>query len=122
MQTLVNERYLSLATFRRNGRSVPTPVWFACADGKLYVFTAGGSGKVRRLRNSSRAQVAPCDGRGRIHGEWIDAVARIVDDPRATERAYAALRAKYGLQMWLVDLGSRLSGRIHQRKILEIEI
>lgn len=40
---LDRHRYLSLATFRRNGAEVKTPVWFAAADGKLYVFTAGES-------------------------------------------------------------------------------
>ena len=61
---LDRHRYVSLATFRRNGTEVATPVWFADADGQLYVFTAGDSGKVKRLRRSSRARIAPCDARG----------------------------------------------------------
>ncbi|HEV2057076.1 MAG TPA: pyridoxamine 5'-phosphate oxidase family protein [Methylomirabilota bacterium] len=48
-------RYLSLATFRKSGIKVATPVWLAAADGKLHVFTAGESGKVKRLRHSSDA-------------------------------------------------------------------
>ena len=38
------------------------------------------------------------------------------------ERAHAALRAKYGWQMWLGDLFSRLAGRIARRAWIEIEI
>ena len=41
-------RYMRLATFRRSGAEVATPVWFAAADGRLYVFTAEQSGKVKR--------------------------------------------------------------------------
>jgi PPOX class probable F420-dependent enzyme len=122
MQSLENGSYLNLATFRRTGVAVETPVWFAPVEGRLYVFTAGSSGKVKRLRNSSRARVAPCNGWGKLQGEWIDASARVVDDPETVRRAYAALRSKYGLQMWLTDFFSRLSGRIDQRAIVEIEL
>ena len=46
--------YVSLATFRRSGDAVRTPVWMAPADGAHYVFSAGNAGKVKRLKNSER--------------------------------------------------------------------
>ena len=113
---------MSLATFRRSGAEVQTPVWFAAADGKLYVFTAGDSGKVKRLRRLSRVRIAPSDPRGRVRGAWRDAAARIISDTRAIERARGALRAKYGWQMRLTDLFSRLTGRIQRRAWIEIEL
>ncbi len=113
---------MSLATFRRSGAEVKTPVWFAAADGKLYVFTAADSGKVKRLRRSPRVRIAPSDARGRVRGVWWDTAARIISDTRAIERARAALRAKYGWQMWLTDLLSRLTGRIQRRAWVEIEL
>ena len=112
-------RYISLATFRASGAEVRTPVWFAAAGGKLYVFTAGESGKVKRLRRSSRARVAPCDARGTVVGTWREATARVVTPPPAAE---AALRAKYGWQKRLLDLFSRLGGRLHRRAWIEIEV
>jgi uncharacterized protein len=115
-------RYLSLSTFRKNGAEVQTPVWFAAADGKLYVFTAGDSGKIKRLRRSSRVRIAPCDARGRVRGPSSGATARIVTDPRSIARARAALRAKYGWQMRLLDLFSRLARRIQRRAWVEIEV
>jgi PPOX class probable F420-dependent enzyme len=118
---LDRHRYLSLATFRGNGSEVATPVWFATADGTLYVFTAGDSGKVKRLRHSSRARIAPSDARGRVRGEWREASARIVTEPRTIERAHAALLSKYGWQMRLADLLSRLTGRINRRAWIEIQ-
>ena len=98
---------------------------WACAspitDGeRLYVFSAGEAGKVKRLRNSARARVTPCDFRGRLHGEPRDATARILDEAQGIERAYAALHAKYGWQMRLSDWLSRITGRLQQRAILEI--
>ena len=61
LAALDRHRYVALATFRRSGAEVRTPVWFAAVDDRLYVFTAGDSGKVKRLRHSPRARVAPSD-------------------------------------------------------------
>jgi uncharacterized protein len=119
---LDRQRYLALATFRRTGAEVRTPVWFPVAHGKIYVFTAGESGKVKRLRHSSRARVAPCDMRGQVRGTWSDGTAHLVTEPRVIERAHAALRAKYGWQAWVGDLFSRLTGRIGRRAWIEIEV
>ncbi|HKW93960.1 MAG TPA: PPOX class F420-dependent oxidoreductase [Methylomirabilota bacterium] len=119
---LHRQRYISLATFRRRGAEVRTPVWFGTAGDKLYVFTAGDSGKVKRLRHSSRARVAPSDARGGVRGAWRDAVARVLTDPGSIEGAHATLRAKYGWQMRLADFFSRLSGRIRSRAWIEIEL
>jgi uncharacterized protein len=117
-----DHRYACLATVRRNGVEVETPVWFAAAGEKLYVFTAGEAGKVKRLRHSPRLRVAPCDARGRVQGAWRDGIGRIVTDARVIERAHAALRAKYGWRMWLLDRFSGLTGRIRRRAWIEIEL
>jgi len=119
---LDRHRYLALATFRKSGAEVATPVWFAAAGGTLYVCSAGDAGKVKRLRQSARARVAPSDARGRVQGAWRDATARLVTEPAAIERAHAALRAKYGWQVWLADVLSRLTGRIGRRAWIAIEV
>ena len=97
-------------------------MWFAPAAGTLYVFTAGHSGTVKRLRASSRARVAPCDARGRVEGAWRDGSARIVSDPAVIERAHAALRAKYGWQMWLADVLAGVSRRTGRRAWIAIDL
>jgi PPOX class probable F420-dependent enzyme len=118
---LDREPYLSLATFRRSGVAVPTPVWFARVGDKLYVFSAGDAGKVKRLRNSAKARVASCDARGNLLGEWQDAVARVVSDAARIAAAEAAMRAKYGWQVRLLDFFSGLTGRKGKRAWLEID-
>jgi PPOX class probable F420-dependent enzyme len=77
-------KYLSLETFKKSGDGVKTPVWFAADpsasldsnDAKLYVYTIGVSGKVKRVRNNPRVKIAPCDMRGRVLGEWVEARAK----------------------------------------------
>jgi PPOX class probable F420-dependent enzyme len=116
------ESYVSLATFRRDGRAVETPVWFAEESGRLFLFSEGKAGKVKRLRNSPRSRVAACDVRGKVHGPWHDASARVVDDPGATAHALRLLHAKYGWQMRIADFFSRLSGRYARRAYIEVEL
>jgi PPOX class probable F420-dependent enzyme len=114
-QVLQNAPYVSLATYRKSGASVPTPVWCAGDDKALYVFSAAGAGKIKRLRNSDKGQLAVCDVRGKLLGEWIDVTANIVTDPDAVLHALTALRKKYGWQMWLADVGARLTGKFNKR-------
>ncbi|MCP4005261.1 MAG: PPOX class F420-dependent oxidoreductase [bacterium] len=122
MNELEGHLYLSLATFRKSGVAVETPVWFAESDGKLYVFSAGDAGKIKRLRNSPRARVAACDVRGKLRGDWIDATATITRDSNTIEAAYVSFREKYGLQIRLADLFSKLSGRYDKREMIEISL
>jgi PPOX class probable F420-dependent enzyme len=119
---LATESYISLATFRRNGAAVETPVWFAILDGKLYVVTDGTSAKVKRIRATKRVRLAACSVRGRVSGKWFDGRGRIVSEKKLVERAHDALRQKYGLQMWLLDAGSTLFGRIGRRAYLELSL
>jgi uncharacterized protein len=119
---LARERYVSLATFRRDGAEVRTPIWFAIVGGDLWMMTGGDSGKVKRLRRDSRVRVAPCDVRGVVHGPWQEGTARIAQDRREIIDAHAMLRAKYGWQVTLLDLFSRLSGRIKRRVWLEVAL
>ena len=119
---LVNASYVSLATYRKSGEVVATPVWCAEDDGEFFVFSAGEAGKVKRLRNSDRARVAVCDVRGKVQGDWIDASATLLSEAGDIERALRALRRKYGMQMWLADVGAKLVGRFHKRAYIRLRI
>jgi uncharacterized protein len=81
LEAFAGKRYLNLETYRRTGRGVRTPVWFAAdeADGaKLYVYSTAESGKAKRIRRTGVVKIAPCDARGRVTGSWIAAHAAIV--------------------------------------------
>ena len=115
-------RYVNLASFRRDGREVRTPVWIAETErGEPVVYTNVNSGKVKRIRRNPRVRLAPCDMRGNVQGEWLDAKARIVEDAEQLEAGFRAMVKKYGWQMRLALLLSRLSGRYAERAILELE-
>ena len=119
---LEHAQYVSLATFRRSGEAVATPVWTAPTNGSFYVFTAGEAGKIKRLRNCDQARIARCDSRGRLQGDWHDARAIIIDEVNEAHTALAALREKYGWQMWLADFASRLIGKFEKRAYIKVTL
>ena len=80
------QKYLNLETFKKSGDGVKTPVWFAAdpaakldsGDARLYVYTIGESGKVKRIRNNPNVKVAPCNASGKVKGDWVAARAEII--------------------------------------------
>jgi uncharacterized protein len=116
------EKYVSLATYRRNGIEVKTPVWIAEVAGRYYVFSAGDAGKVKRSRATPQVRLAACDVRGKVRSAWIKARARIVLEPALIVGARRALRRKYGLLMILTDAMATMTGRMRRRAYIEIEL
>ncbi len=97
--SLQGQKYINLETFRKNEQGVRTPVWFAGepeqgVPEKLYVYSTADSGKAKRIRNNPRVRLAPCDVRGKLLGEWIDAAATIVSGEEA-EHGMKLLNKKY---------------------------
>lgn len=72
------QKYISLATFRKSGVAVATPVWFGEEGDKLYVMTRSNMGKYKRIRNNPGVKVAPCTIRGKVTGPEFSATARIL--------------------------------------------
>ena len=120
--SLDDAQYISLASYRKDGSLVTTPVWVAPLDGKLVVFTLRETHKVKRIQRNPEVRVAPCDVRGKLLGDWRDGSCQLVEDRAYEKRAYAALREKYGLMMRLGDVMSTLTGRMKRRVILEITL
>lgn len=93
------QKYISLATFRKNGAKVATPVWFGEDGDKLYVMTRSDMGKTKRIRNNPQVTVAPSTIRGKVTGPEVAAVARILP-PEEHAHARQALNRKY----WMARL------------------
>jgi PPOX class probable F420-dependent enzyme len=90
------QRYISLATFRKNGVPVYTPIWFAEDDNKLYFMTNSKLGKCKRIRNNPQVKIAPCTMRGKITGPEFAATVRVMQ-PEEFARARQAIKQKYWL-------------------------
>jgi PPOX class probable F420-dependent enzyme len=115
---LDGKKYLNLETYRKSGKGVRTPVWFALtpADApagntpKLYVYTTADSGKAKRIRQSSVVKIAPCDVRGTVSGQWINAHAKVASGEEFV-RGMRLINRKYCPWKQILDLSVLLFRR-----------
>ena len=116
-----NEKYFNLGTLKRDGSFVDTPVWFAQeTKAEVYVVLANvNSGKIKRIRNFSDAQVAVCDWKGKLKGEWQKAEVKLVDELENHTRLF---RTKYGLQFRVFEFFSWLSGKRKERQMILVTV
>ena len=114
---LEGHKNMNLTTFRKSGNEVPTPVWFVVLEGKLYVRTEASSGKVKRIRNNGRVELAPSTVRGKTVGPTKGGEARVLGpgEENVTERAMELLSRKYKTTPIV-----KLLTRGHERSVLEI--
>lgn len=115
LEGLARAPFVALTTYRRTGEGVASPVWVAPdpgVTGRLWVTTPGGSGKVKRLAHTPRVSLTPCDRRGRTaeRAAAVQALATVLDDEASRERVHAALLAKHGGAVRVVDALSALAG------------
>jgi PPOX class probable F420-dependent enzyme len=113
----LNQKYINLETYRKNGQAVQTPVWFAIDGSIIYVRTDSNSGKVKRARNNSQVRITPSNARGQPKGEWVDGEMKIASMAES-ERANQLLRKKYGLQGKII----RIVNKIRKTKPIVISI
>ncbi|MFE3187961.1 PPOX class F420-dependent oxidoreductase [Nocardia sp. NPDC059240] len=106
-EPLGKANYVQLTTFKKDGTPVGTPVWAVLDGAKLYVWTVTDSWKVKRIRRNPQVTVQPCDVRGNTRGEVLKGSAQILDAP-GSARVRDLIKRRYGIQGWLVLLGSKL--------------
>ena len=103
-------KYINLETFKKNGTSVQTPVWFVIENECIFVVTRSGTGKVRRVRNNHSVRIVPSGFRGQPKGTWKDGIAQIVDS-EDSGRIIRLRNKKYGFQAKLASLFTSRKGK-----------
>jgi len=120
LDDIKNAKYIALETYRKNGQGVITPVWMAADGDKLYVWTDGTSGKAKRIRATGRVRLCASDARGKPESDWMDAQARVLNQPADVKATEKRMAAKYGLLFHLFGVMGKITGRIPNRVALEI--
>jgi PPOX class probable F420-dependent enzyme len=100
-------KYLSITSFRRDGKGVATPVWFVQETGRLLVETDASSYKVRRIRRNPSVTIAPCTATGRLRGASIPAFAELLPDSER-DRVQQLMARKYRVDMVFIKPIRRL--------------
>jgi PPOX class probable F420-dependent enzyme len=114
---IVDERFVSLTTYRKNGDGVATTVWIAGDAGALLVVTPTESGKVKRLRNNPRVQLVPCSRSGKVEpgAQPVEGTAEIVADSPALRDAF---KRKYGFEYKVIMAIERIVARRQKPRVM----
>jgi PPOX class probable F420-dependent enzyme len=103
-----SQRYVSVATRRRNGTMVDTAVWIVdLGDGTVAFTTDVTAGKVKRISNFPDVTLRPCDRRGIVAPgapTWFGTAAVLTG--AAARPTVRAIRRKYGWQVVAIDVAS----------------
>ena len=116
---VAKSEYILLTTFTKDGRPKPTAIWAAPDGDRLLVITQETSWKVKRIRNTPRVTIAPCDMRGNPKGEAVEATATILDKS-ANGATYDAIGKRYGLIGKTFGVFSKLRGGMKNNVTLEL--
>ncbi len=110
MDIFANEKYIALETFRKNGNPVSTPVWFVEFDNLIWVITRELTGKVKRIRNNNKVNVATSNFSGKPKSKWFSGKATLIQGDLA-EKAITLRNKKYGIMAKLIGIFSGNKGK-----------
>lgn len=110
---------MSLATFRKSGARVATPVWVAKDGDALVVITPAESGKVKRLRNSGRVELSTSSRMGKVDDGAAVLKGEAVLLPDAeTARVAKIFRQKYGIEFTIFMAIERVLARRQKKRVI----
>ena len=101
-QAISQEKYVSVATFRKAGVAVATATWIVPLDGgRVGLLTSSASGKAKRLRNNPSMTLQPSDVRGRVTAGTtpVTGTVELVTSGPDFEAITSKVKAKYGLMV-----------------------
>jgi PPOX class probable F420-dependent enzyme len=118
---ILKAQYVAFTTYRRDETPVVTPVWAAAEGDSLFIFSNPNAGKVKRVRNSSRATVAPCTATGTITGAALPAEAFLLSDDQMP-KVWKLLVKKYGIAARLFVAYDALRSLVGKTRAAGIEV
>ena len=107
----IDQKYLSLETYKRDSTPIQTPVWFVTENDQLYITTKETTGKVKRLRNNQNARIAVCSMKGDIKSEWGDVGLEKIPEESDVEKIVKLRKKKYGFSARLISMFTSQKGK-----------
>ena len=109
LSLFLDQKYVNLETYKKDGTPVRTPVWFMIDNGIIYVMTREKTGKVKRLKNNQNIRIVPCSFTGESKSEWINGIAQKITGEEV-EKAFKLRKKKYGFSARIAGLFSSQKG------------
>jgi len=113
VSSLAAEKFVSLATFKKNGEKVAGAMWLARDGDALVMWTHADSWKVKRLRRDGRVELTPCGRTGKVaDGATTTTGSAVVDsDAAETSRVEKLIKSKYGVEFYAITFIERFLAR-----------
>jgi len=109
LDQFLDQKYINLETYKKDGTSVRTPVWFVIDNDLIYVITRESTGKVKRLKNNHDVRIVLCSFKGEPKNEWIKGKAEKITGEKA-DIVIKLRKKKYGFSARIAGLFSSQKG------------
>ena len=111
LEQFLDQKYLNLETYKKDGTPIRTPVWFVIGNDLIYVITRESTGKVKRLKHNQDVRIVPCSFKGQSKNEWVKGKAEIITGEEA-DKAIKLRKKKYGMSARLIGLFTSQKGNL----------
>jgi len=111
LEPFLDQKYINLETYKKDGTSIRTPVWFVIDKNLIYVITRDSTGKVKRLRNNQNVRIVPCSFKGEPKNEWVKGAAEKIRGDEA-DKVIKLRKKKYGMFARLIGIFTSQKGNI----------
>ena len=111
LEQFLDQKYINLETYKKDGTSIRTPVWFVIDKNLIYVITRESTGKVKRLGNNQNVRIVPCSFKGEPKNEWVKGTAEKITGDEA-DKVIKLRKKKYGMFARLIGIFTSQKGNI----------
>ena len=111
LSIFLDQKYINLETYKKDGTPVRTPVWFVIDNDLIYVITRDSTGKVKRLKNNQDVQIVSCSFKGEPKNEWVKGKAEKIAGEEA-DKAIKLRKKKYGMFARLTGIFTSQKGNL----------
>jgi len=96
LEQFLDQKYINLETYKKDGTPIRTPVWFVFDNDLIYVITRDSTGKVKRLGNNQDVRIVPCSFKGEPKNEWVKGKAEMITGEDA-DKIIKLRKEKFGM-------------------------
>jgi len=111
LDQFLDQKYINLETYKKDGTSVRTPVWFVIDNDLIYVITRESTGKVKRLKNNQSVRIVPCSFKGESKNECVKGKAEKITGEEAN-KVIKLRKKKYGMLARLTGIFTSQKGNL----------
>jgi len=109
LEQFLDQKYINLETYKKDGTPIRTPVWFVIDNDLIYIITRESTGKVKRFKNNQDVRIVPCSFKGESKNEWVKGKAeKITDDEE--DIVIKLHKKKYGISARLIGIFTSQKG------------